>query len=128
MTTDTKIFLLDDEKIVCEFIAHSFKDQYDFTYFTKEEDCAKALISEKPDFLLLDYYLAEMNGLDFYEENKMLLEGIEIVFISGQKSITDMFGVINQTKAKFVVKDENMLKCLEYLFIGDLEAYENLLY
>ncbi len=127
MNKDLKIFLLDDEKIVCEFIAQKFKNDYTIKYFTKESDCAKELKAVKPDFLLLDYHLTSMDGLDFFEQNKEALKGVEIIYISGQKSLTDMFEVINQTKAKFVIKDENMLKSLKYLFEGDVEAYEDLL-
>lgn len=127
MNKDLKILLLDDEKIVCEFISQKFKNDYNITYFTEESDCAKALATEKPDFLLLDYHLTSMDGLDFFEQNKEKLKGVNIIYISGQKSLTDMFEVINQTKAKFVIKDENMLKSLRYLFEGNIEAYEDLL-
>ena len=127
MNKDLKIFLLDDERIVCEFITQKFKNDYNIKYFTKESECAKELETVKPDFLLLDYHLESMDGLDFFEQNKDKLKGVEIIYISGQKSLTDMFEVINQTKAKFVIKDENMLKSLKYLFEGDVEAYEELL-
>ena len=127
MNKNLKIFLLDDEKIVCEFISQRFKNEYSFRYFTKEDDCANELETEKPDFLLLDYHLTKMDGLDFFEQNKNKLTDVEIIFISGLKTLTDMFEVINHTKAKFVIKDENMLKSLKYLFEGNIEAYEDLL-
>lgn len=127
MNKDLKIFLLDDEKIVCDFISQKFKNDYTITSFTLEDDCSEALKKEKPDYFLIDYNLASMDGLCFFEQNKENLIGVYIIFISGQKSLTDMFEVINQTKAKFVIKDENMLKALEYLFKGDIEAYEDLL-
>lgn len=127
MNKNLKIFLLDDEKIVCDFIAQKFKIDYEFNYFTQEDDCSKALDKDKPAFLLIDYQLNTMTGLDFYDQNKDKLNGVKIIFISGQRTLTDMFEVINQTKAKFVIKDENMLKSLNYLFEGNIDAYEALI-
>ena len=127
MDTQKRIFLLDDDPMTCRFIEQAFKQKQHLTCFGKEADCALALQTERPDIIIIDYNLEKGSGLDFYENHQNELDNCEIIFLSSQQDLTVIFEIINSNIGRYVIKDENMLKSLEYLFVGDLEAYEELL-
>lgn len=127
MNIRKRVFLLDDDPMTCRFIEQAFKQKHHLTCFQKEADCAQALQSERPDVIIIDYNLEKGSGLDFYEDLHHHLDGCEIIFLSSQQDLTVIFEIINSNIGRYVIKDENMLKSLEYLFVGDLEAYEELL-
>lgn len=122
-----KLFILDDDEMMCLFLDQHFNNDFDVSFFTSEDECSKALAVETPDFIIIDYNLEKMNGLDFYEANQQFLDGTEKIFLSSQSNLTVIFEIINSHVGKYVVKDENMLECLRCLFTGDIEAYESLL-
>lgn len=122
-----KLFILDDDEMMCLFLRQHYKTEYDISFFTSEAACSEALKHTTPDFIVIDYNLENMTGLDFYEANQARLDGTEKIFLSSQSDLTVIFEIINSHVGKYVVKDENMLECLNCLFTGNIEAYEQLL-
>ncbi len=82
-----KIIIIDDDKDFQNFIALNLK-KHDYKIIASENgtDGLKKIHSEKPDLIVIDYEMPDMNGLKFLE--KLDAEGIQtpIIWVSGTSS------------------------------------------
>ncbi|MCL2265156.1 MAG: response regulator [Treponema sp.] len=80
-----KILIVDDEKMNILTLAHCLKEQYDIIVATDGETGLEAALKHKPDLVLLDIIMPEMNGFDVIEKLKEseATRHIPVIFISG---------------------------------------------
>lgn len=121
------LYILDDDDMMCQFLNENFKNNYNISTFTKEDNCLEAIQQTPPQYFIIDQNLEKTTGLEFCETHNDLLENTQITFISSENDLTVIFDIINSNIGKYVIKDENMILALTHLFEGNLEAYEELL-
>lgn len=121
------VYILDDELMVGKFVEKAISQEADVQVFTEEQECLEILKVKPPDFLIIDYYLNKMTGLEFYDLTSSYLDSTEVIFLSGQNDLTIVYQIINKKIGKYVIKGEDMIECITCLLVGDLERYEELL-
>ena len=63
------IFLVEDDEIYNEFVKKSLvKEGYTVQSFLNAEECLNALKKETPKFLIIDYKLPGMNGIELFQK------------------------------------------------------------
>ena len=79
------IILVDDEKSYTDLIRQMLVDNLDCPVhgFTKPLDALNALASLNPGVVVTDYYMPEMNGIEFIQRAAPLVPTATFVMISG---------------------------------------------
>ncbi len=77
-TERSKVMLIDDDTINIKAVTAMLKDEFEVTAVTSGKQAFGALLKEKPDLILLDVYMPEMDG---HEVIKALKENPEYVDI-----------------------------------------------
>ena len=62
------IFLVEDDTFLSSILTARMSELYTIRSFATAEELLKALITDKPDLILLDIYLPGLNGLDALEQ------------------------------------------------------------
>ena len=85
--TGTKILLVDDEQDILEFVGYSLKKE-GFTVFTalNGKDAIITAKKEKPDLIILDIMMPEMDGIETCQEIRKIpaLENVVIAFLTAR--------------------------------------------
>ncbi len=109
-----KIFLVDDDEFYLQMLVEFLSKQpaYHISTFTTGEKCLEAMLSVKPDVIILDYYLSDNDpsaatGLSILEAIKKNHPTLPVVMLSGQGK----YGVAASTIAKgashYIPKDKD---------------------
>ena len=79
-----KILLVDDETISQDIVVAILSDKYDIATSKSGKDALKLLVHYKPDLILLDIMMPEMNGWETYHNIRgiSLLNQVPIAFIT----------------------------------------------
>ena len=98
----TKILVVDDEKDVVELLSFLLeKDGYNVVTASNGREALEAVPSEKPDLILLDVMMPEMDG---YTVQTQLLENpstkdIPIIILTAKGQLKDVFAMSPNVKA-----------------------------
>ena len=83
-----KILIVDDEKDTCEILAEILEDEgYDASYVLSGRSALRKIKENKPDLVLLDIKMAEMDGIDTLERMRKLEKEIAVVMITAYDSL-----------------------------------------
>ena len=87
MDETIKIFIVEDDQFYGTLLSEVLKLR-NFKYVKRMESGQKCLesLDEKPDVIILDYNLGDMNGLDLFKKIKKIDPSIKVIFLSGQQS------------------------------------------
>lgn len=96
---DTYIMMLDHQ--IKKFIS-----DYHLTPFKTGEECLKNL-HLNPDFIILDYYLPGINGIDTLKKIHEQYPDMPVIMWSGQEDIHVAIECFEQGAYSYVVKDRN---------------------
>ncbi|MCS7076023.1 MAG: response regulator [Bacteroidia bacterium] len=96
---DTYIMMLDHQ--IKKFIS-----DYHLTPFKTGEECLKNL-HLNPDFIILDYYLPGMNGIETLKKIHEHYPDMPVIMWSGQEDIHVAIECFEQGAYSYVVKDRN---------------------
>ena len=102
--TAIKIVIIDDEKSFCELLSFVLKkEDFDVKCYTDSKDALLNIISDKPDLILLDLAMPEMNGFSLLEHLKKDLKEIhpKILIVTNLK-YTDSGMLIDDNYAKLI--------------------------
>jgi CheY-like chemotaxis protein len=127
MANIKKIFLVEDDEFYQQMLVeHLSKNHaYKVTAFGTGEACLEHLHIEKPDVIVLDYFLNESDqnaasGLVILEKIRKLLPAVHVIMLSAQGK----YGVAASTIAKgaehYVAKDKESFKNITSI----LESYK----
>lgn len=94
----SKILVVDDDKIVTSALKTLFKMEEfsDAHYFNNPKDAVKFLELEKPDLILSDFLMPEMNGFEFLSVAKKLYPEISMILLTGYADKENAIRAINE--------------------------------
>lgn len=105
-----RIFIVDDNMMMREFLKSYFSKEYDVTSFASAEAALYAIHpTNQPDVLLLDY---EMEGLSGFELLKNLktsgfYKDIPVLFLSGKQKSEIRIECLKEGASDFICKPFN---------------------
>ncbi|HEX8504733.1 MAG TPA: sigma-54 dependent transcriptional regulator [Hymenobacter sp.] len=120
-TLPFKIFVVEDNEWYGELLVHRLGQNPDHSVqrFTTARACLDQL-SEKPDFITLDYSLPDAKGEQVLRQIKEKLPGTEVIVVSGQEDVSTAVSLLRQGAYDYLVKDENTLDRL-WNIVGKVE-------
>jgi putative two-component system response regulator len=93
MNTETRqsICIIDDDKVQSTLLGMMLSGDYDVTYAASGTDGLALVRSKKPDLVLLDVMMPDIDGLDVCEQLKAdpNTQDIPIVFLTGLENASD---------------------------------------
>lgn len=112
-TSPDTIFIADDNEFSSDlykehFFNNGFKNIRTFTSGKELEEH----LHLQPGFILLDYFLGDMNGADILKKIKAQYPDTCVVIISGQQAPGVTADLMNNGAFDYIVKDENEMKRL----------------
>ena len=117
-----KILVIDDEKSVRENIA-AFLEDSDFTVFQAENGRKGVEVydQEKPDVILLDIDMPEMNGLEVLVEIRKVSDETPIIIVSGAGDVKYTIEASRLGAWEFVMKPIYNMSVVEHTIYKVLE-------
>ena len=117
MHTPAKILCIDDEpvplKLRCEVLKNA---GYDVVVAGSGKEGIRRFSAQHFDLVVLDYWMADINGLDVAEELKRINPQIPILMLSGYRSILDeAVGKIDRWLLKGETEPEDLLSAISEL-------------
>lgn len=93
-----KIVIVDDDKIVTSALKTLFRTEgfSDAHYFNDPKEAIEFLRCEKPDLILSDFLMPEMNGLEFLSAAKELYPEISMILLTGYADKENAIKAINE--------------------------------
>ncbi len=93
-----KIVVVDDEKIVTSAFKTLLKVEgySDAAFFNKPKEAVDYLKSEKPDLIISDFMMPEMNGLEFLTAAKKLHPEVSMILLTGYADKENAIRAINE--------------------------------
>ncbi|MBO5208672.1 MAG: response regulator [Lachnospiraceae bacterium] len=84
-----KILLVDDVATNLKCVSKSLKDKYHFITAKSGEEALKLIKEEKPDLILLDICMPDMDGYEVLKRIKAEKDGadVPVVFLTGESDI-----------------------------------------
>ena len=98
MDRQGKIVVVDDDTIVTSsfrtlFRIEGFKDA---KYFNDPKEALEFLKEEKPDLIMSDFIMPEMNGLEFLSKAKDLYPEVSMILLTGYADKENAIKAINE--------------------------------
>jgi two-component system, NtrC family, C4-dicarboxylate transport response regulator DctD len=105
MTTDEKIFLVDDEKVVRLSLKRELQNKnYAVEDFESAKDALAAISEDWPGVLVSDVMMPKMNGLSLMEKVREVDPEIPVILITGQDNIAMAVQAIQNGAYDFLEK------------------------
>lgn len=94
----SKIVAVDDEKMVTSALKALFKIEgySDINLFNSPKDALDFLAENKPDLIISDFIMPEMNGLEFLREAKKLYPEVSMMLLTGYADKENAIKAINE--------------------------------
>lgn len=98
MLKSGKIVVVDDDKIVTSSLKTLFKLEgiNDAHYFNDPREAIEFLKLEKPDLILSDFLMPEMNGFEFLSKAKELYPEVSMILLTGYADKENAIRAINE--------------------------------
>lgn len=95
---NSKIVVVDDEKMVTSAFKALFKVEgySDVHLFNNPNDAVEFLRENKPDLIISDFMMPEMNGLEFLTEAKKLYNEVSMILLTGYADKENAIKAINE--------------------------------
>ncbi|DAA85604.1 TPA: hypothetical protein CPT82_03750 [Candidatus Gastranaerophilales bacterium HUM_2] len=95
---NSKIVVVDDEKMVTSAFKALFKVEgySDIHLFNTPNDAVEFLRENKPDLIISDFMMPEMNGLEFLTEAKKLYNEVSMILLTGYADKENAIKAINE--------------------------------
>lgn len=103
------IFVVEDNllfnQMVCEYLKkHNYNN---IKSFTAGNDCIKAVLNgEKPDIVIQDYFLDDINGLDVLKAVKKQSKKSEFIFLTANHDIGVVIDSMKSGALDYLIKDK----------------------
>tara|TARA_R110002050_G_scaffold300534_2_gene470371 strand:+ start:5118 stop:6476 length:1359 start_codon:yes stop_codon:yes gene_type:complete len=106
--SEFKIFVVEDDPWYGEMLKYhlTLNPDYQVEVFENAKACLSNLYL-MPDVICLDYYLADNNGGELYEQIKARNANIPVIIISGQDDISIVLGLLKKGVYDYIIKDDH---------------------
>ncbi len=108
-----KIFIVDDDEMLTEALSDFLTRNvnHDISIFHTGEELLKHIF-EKPDVIILDYYLNSVNkdaanGLEILDAIHEHMDNIRVIMLSSQESYVTATQTIQKGAMQYIIKDED---------------------
>lgn len=134
MTGRERIFVIDDEVHVCDTIEEALtKEGFRVSRFENPLNALKAARQGRPDLVVTDLVMPELEGLEVIRRLKALDPEINVVVITGHASLDSAIGAIRSGASDYLVKPFKIAELLESVkkalsqkrFIPELGGYDH---
>ncbi|MBC7369764.1 MAG: response regulator [Undibacterium sp.] len=100
--TRKTVVIVDDEKSYADLLAQLLKDNVECSVhvFYRPAEALAAIPELKPGVIVTDYYMPEINGLDFIRQATVLLPETVFVLITGHNMSTSLDELANLPSLK----------------------------
>ena len=100
-----KILIVDDEIDVCDFVKNFFEER-DFQVFTAlgGSDALRVLRKEKPDIILLDIRMKEMDGIETLKRIRQLDKNIKVIMVTAVEEQDKMDAARKLGASEYITK------------------------
>jgi len=121
------VMVIEDEDLLLQAISKKLKiSNFDVVSCTQGKQALDYLasIEKKPDVIWLDYYLGDMNGLEFMEEVKKnpLWKDIPVMIVSNSAGDEKVHNMLALGAKKYILKADERLEDI-IKEINDLTQY-----
>jgi CheY-like chemotaxis protein len=90
-TAKPKVLVADDERVIADTLAMILNQSgFDARAVYSGEKALESVATFKPDMLISDVIMADLNGIDAAIRIRQLLPGIKILLFSGQAATADL--------------------------------------
>lgn len=98
MIKTSKIVVVDDDKIVTSALKTLFKMEgfTNASYFNDPNEAIEFLKTEKPDLILSDFLMPQMNGFEFLSVAKELYPDVSMILLTGYADKENAIRAINE--------------------------------
>src|SRR5574344_2423058 len=98
MENSGKIVVVDDDTIVTSSIRTMFKVEgfSDANFFNNPKEAVEYLKIEKPDLIISDFIMPQMNGLEFLSVAKKLYPEVSMILLTGYADKENAIRTINE--------------------------------
>jgi len=103
------IYVVEDNKVYNKLITEYLKKQQytNVKSFFSGEECVKSIKKgEKPEIIIQDYFLENMNGLDVLRNVKKVNPEPEFVFLTNNESMEVAVNTIKYGAYDYIIKDK----------------------
>lgn len=110
MPNDTKILIVEDDTLLSRMYEKAFKfEKYEVHVARNGKEGVSAAKKLKPDFILLDIMMPEMNGLEALDKLKADKDtkNIPVVMLTNLSGDEDVESALSKGALKFIVKSEH---------------------
>ena len=108
-----KILILDDKIAIAKIISVYLSNEYEITYFnTPVKGIEWLQAGHRPDLVILDIHMPEMNGDEFlsYIKGNGLFNDIPVVVLSGEESSAIRIKMLEEGADDYILKPFNPLE------------------
>ena len=108
-----KILILDDKIAIAKIISVYLSNEYEITYFNTPVKGIEWLhAGHRPDLVILDIHMPEMNGDEFlsYIKGNGLFNDIPVVVLSGEESSAIRIKMLEEGADDYILKPFNPLE------------------
>jgi len=106
--TRYSVFIIDDDKLICEAAEMGLRKTYRVTSFTTAEASIAAIESDLPDLILLDIQLPGLNGIEALKKLKPKYPNILVIMITAIRDIPTVVTAMKLGAYDYVVKPIDM--------------------
>lgn len=123
-TGNYKIFLVDDDVKTLIMFKHNLDRRLNFpvtiNVFAYGENCLDRMQEDKPDIVVLDYYLNAIRenaqtGLEVLCQIKELSPETQVIMISGQEDMETAIECVRNGAYDYIIKNEKAMQRLEFV-------------
>jgi DNA-binding NtrC family response regulator len=116
-TVSPKIFLVEDDVFYKETVRHTLarSNFNNVLTFASGSDFLKQFEKEKPDLVILDYHLDDMDGLKIFEKIKSMHPDLPVVIISGQEKTDVIANALKMGVIDYINKDKTAFSKLKVI-------------
>lgn len=108
-----QLLIIDDKIAIAKIISVYLSEEYDITYFNTPVKAIQWLFDgNKPDLIILDIRMPEMNGDDFltFIKRNGLYKDIPVVVLSGEESSEIRIKMLEEGADDFILKPFNPME------------------
>ena len=112
MKNKSKIFIVEDDEGIREVYAGAFEDDYDTQMFECGEDFFAEFPKNRPDLIILDIMLPDMDGYTILQKIRATDERVPVIIVSAKNDEISFVKGLNKGADDYMAKPFSILELL----------------